>query len=356
MPADNPLAEDLDRILAQLGPLWEGLRGARIFLTGGTGFVGSWLLESLLWANDKLGLDVRVWLLTRDYQAWSRKWPHLAYSLFVTHQEGDVRDFDFHKGRWDGSGFSHVIHAAAPTGGQVSVREVFSTIIEGTQRVLQFARLSGASKVLFVSSGAVYGRQPVGVSHLPDDHAGGPDPLDPGSVYGEAKRAAEVLCALAIQEHGLHVTIARPFALLGPYLPLDAHYAAGNFIRDALAGGPVRVTGDGTPVRSYLYAADMAVWLWTILLRGQSGRAYNVGSEDRFKLATLARLIAGEGGIDPAARAVPVVIEKPVDLDWVLSEHYVPNTSRARCELGLRQNTELIDAIRRTAAWHRQKE
>ncbi len=234
-----------------------------MFITGGTGFFGHWILESLLWANDILDLDVKIVLLSRNPDAFSKKNPQLAYHPAVSWIQGDVKTFDFPEGQ-----FSYVIHAASE--GNVRLAQenpilLFDTIVEGTHHVLEFARTHGTRKLLFTSSGAVYGRQPPELTHIPEDYSGAPDVMNPRSAYGEGKRAAELLCNLYSQQFGLETKIARCFAFVGPYLPLNANYAIGNFIRDAINGGPIVIKGDGTPYRSYLYAADLAIWLWTIL-------------------------------------------------------------------------------------------
>ncbi len=341
----NPLAGDLEHILERTEALWGEMRGRRIFLTGGTGFFGCWLLESFAWANDRLGLKASALVLTRNPDAFREKAPHLAAHPAIRFHSGDVRSFAFPDGR-----FSHIIHAAAESSAALNAANpvlMFDTVAGGTGRALEFGRTCGAEKILLASSGAVYGPQPPDITHLAEDQPPAPVPLESRSAYAEAKRAAETLCALYARQYGLNTRIARCFAFVGPYLPLDIHFAIGNFIRDGLAGGPIRVNGDGTPFRSYLYAADLAIWLWTILVKGTTCRPYNVGSENRIALSDLASLVAGqfvpEVSVSVAKEAVP---GRPV-------ESYVPGTTRARSELGLEPTVSLKEAVRRTIQWNR---
>jgi nucleoside-diphosphate-sugar epimerase len=340
----NPLATDLDHVLAHTEGLWEELRGKNIFITGGTGFFGCWLLESFLWANEKLRLAATAVVLSRNTEAFRRKAAHIASHPAIQLHVGDVRSFSFLEGE-----FSHIIHGATESSTQLNPGNpllMLETIVEGTRQTLEFALRCGARKFLFVSSGAVYGKQPPEITHIPEDYLGAPDLTDPSSAYGEGKRAAEMLCTLYANQYGLETKIARCFAFVGPYLPLDAHFAIGNFIRDGLRGGPIQVSGDGTPYRSYLYTADLAVWLWTILFKGISCHPYNVGSEENLTIAELARAVA-----KTFQSKIDVLIAKEIIPNKSV-ERYTPSTQRVKNELALRQEIDLQEAIRRTADWN----
>ena len=342
MRAVLPLsAEDLDYVLAHTEALWAELRGQRLFITGGTGFFGIWLLETFAYANSRLALGAEATVLTRDPHAFAAKVPHLAGRADIKLIRGDVRSFDFPAGI-----FSHVIHAGTTSSAPVAPLEMFDTITGGTRRVLDFAAQSGAHKLLFTSSGAVYGPQPTNLSHMGEDYMVAPDAANTGSAYGEGKRAAELLCTLMAAQHGFESKIARCFAFVGPHLALDAHFAIGNFIGDVLANRAIRVAGDPATVRSYLYAADLAVWLWTILFRGASARPYNVGSSAAMQLGEVAEIVR-----DVAGSSLETVIERREEQARSV---YVPDVTRARQELSLPEPLTLHQSVARTLAWHRQ--
>jgi nucleoside-diphosphate-sugar epimerase len=334
------LDEDLLHVLQHTRGLWDELRGRSIFITGGTGFFGMWMVESFLFINRALSLNATICVLTRDPERFRNKAPHIVNDPAFSMLRGDVRNFEFPSG----CRFDCVVHAGTTSSAPVEPLDMFSTIVDGTKRVLEFGKFVGARKFLFVSSGAVYGKQPTEITHISEEYVGGPAVLEPQSAYGEGKRAGELLCAMSTNE-AIECKIARCFAFVGPHLPLNAHFAIGNFIRDAMAGGPIRIGGDGTPMRSYLYAADLAVWLWTILFRGNSNRAYNVGSSEDLSIKEIAEQVVNALNTD-----IEIKIALPVK-DPTKPLRYVPNTERALDELGLIPWVGLQDAIHRTASW-----
>jgi UDP-glucuronate decarboxylase len=334
------LQDDLDAIFGALEADWRDLRGARLFVTGGTGFIGRWMLEALCNANRRLGLGIETVVLSRNPGRFRQHAPHLFDEPTISFLSEDIEKFSLKDSR-----FSHIIHGATDASAELNERDprrMFSTIVTGTQRVLDFAEHSGAERMLLMSSGAVYGQQPWDLSHVPETWRGGPDPQDPRAAYAEGKRAAEMMSAIYGKQLGLDVVTARIFALLGPMLAPDIHFAAGNFIRDSLAGRPIRVEGSGKAVRSYLYAADLTVWLWKIIICAPKGAVYNVGSEDAISISELAHLVSetlGAGSVQ--------VLGKP-DLGWNPGK-YVPSTKRIQDTLGVKANVSLVDSIRRTA-------
>jgi nucleoside-diphosphate-sugar epimerase len=338
---------DLDFILSSTEDVFLSLKGAHIFLTGGTGFIGCWLLGSLRHANQRLQLDIQVTVLTRNSQAFAAKVPHLTDYPKFRFVSGDVCDFEIVEGE-----FSHIIHAATDASAQLNETNplrMFDTVVEGTRRVLDFAVDKKPEKILFLSSGAVYGQQPWEMERVAEDWIGAPNCLDPRAAYAEGKRAAEMMCAIYGKQFGLQISIARIFALLGPYLSLDIHFAAGNFIRDAMQRKPIVVNGNGLPCRSYLYAADLTVWLWHMLQRGQPNKPYNVGSDESVSIKQLAErtsAVLGSGEYKVLGAD---------DAGWNLGR-YVPDTSMIGRELGLHKTVSLDEAIRRTALWHGWKE
>jgi len=320
------------------------LRGQRLLVTGGTGFMGSWIAEMVAYLNDEHGFGIELLLMAPTAESFSARAPHLASRPDVTLIEQDVRDLTVLP-----TGVTYVIHAAGTPDNRVHVTDplrTMGTIARGTSAVLQAAAASvELQKVLNVSSGLIYGAQPLDMPGIPESHAGGPEPDSISAVYAEAKRYAETEAAAWRSVDKLPVVTARPFAFIGPHQGLDKPWAVNNFLRDALLGGPIRILGDADTVRSYMYPSDMAFWLLTILAEGVPGTAYNVGSSEAITLGALAERIAA------SFETPPLVVCRPLGEPRIT--RFVPDVSRAEKTLGLSVTVDLDSAIERTLAWHR---
>jgi nucleoside-diphosphate-sugar epimerase len=342
--SDQTFAEDLEAIMTHAERDLLALRGADILITGGTGFVGTWLVSALCHADHRLHLGIRTTILTRDPIGFADRSPQLA--AWATLLRGDVTTVP------PLPAYNVAIHAATPASAALNDDNpdlMRGTIVDGMRSLLEALEPSGSIPLLFTSSGAVYGPQPVGLEHTPEEFEPIPDAIEARNAYALGKRDAEAIALAASHADGPSLRLARLFAFVGPHLPLNAHFAIGNFVRDAIAGGPIRVAGDGSAVRSYLYAGDMIEQLLAILVRGLPNRAYNIGSEEAITIRELAALVGRE--LAPKARVEIAGLAQGA-LPTGAGSRYVPATTRIADELGCRARVDLPEAIRRTAASH----
>ncbi len=316
---------DNDLLKKYLNHFRNELRGKKIFLTGGTGFFGKWFQKSFL-ASD---FDAELVILSRNPERFKMAFPEFD-SPRINYIQGDIRNFVFPAGCFD-----YIIHAATEASAKLLTekpQEMYEVCVTGTRHTLKFAKQASCKRFLFTSSGAVYGNQPPNLYGFPENY-----PCSPATAYGQGKYDAEQLC----RESGLDVVLPRCFSFVGPYLNLDIHFAIGNFIRNGLDKEAIIIKGDGRPFRSYLYAADLMVWLWTILLRGKNGVPYNVGSPEALSIEKLAHTVAECFDSTIEVKTLGISDNSP-------ASRYIPDATMAKTELGLEVLTPLKDAIKKS--------
>ena len=320
------------------------LYGKHIFITGGTGFIGKWMVASVLALIDEGNLDCRITILSRDAKEFILKHPYIGLHKAVRIIEGDVRDLVAGIKRYD-----YVIHAATDVLSPLSETQTLNVCALGTRSALRFAEQTGARVFLLVSSGAIYGSDANALTKIPEAHVSSDSDNVNDSAYARGKRIAEKIAREYQQNSTLNVVVARCFSFIGPHMGLDAHFAAGNFIMDALMGDEIHIKGDGTPLRTYLYSAELAYWLWMILLKGEDGDIYNVGGEEIISIVELAHIVAAL--LNPKAKVL--VHRQPI-----LKEprhRYVPDIRHIKKKLALTQEIHTNEGITRTAMWLQQK-
>lgn len=291
------------------------LHGKSILLTGATGFVGSSLLESVIAFNtSKHTADAcHLYLPTRSIALAQKNWPQFFEQPHITWLEWDKLDACCNS-------CNYIIHAASPADPASYQNEPLHTmneIISLTQQVLDFAMKSKTKRLLYVSSGAVYGCQPDDMQSIPEEYLGGPNLQDSHSCYGEAKRFSELLC----QTSGVPTVVARLFTFIGPNQNLGGSFAAPDFIRQATNKHEIRIRGNGLAERTYCYSSDLVISVWKLLLHGELGKAYNVGqSLPATTVLGLAQLIGQQVG------GVKVIVEG--DEGDKSRPRYIPDISK----------------------------
>jgi UDP-glucuronate decarboxylase len=310
----------------------------KIFLTGGTGFFGRSLLRFWLSTLPVSGKITSVCVLSRNPQKFLKQYPEFFGHTWLQFHQGDIL---IPTSLPKNGGFSHILHAAADStlGPQLTPLDRYSQIVDGTRNLLDYAAKCGIQRFLLTSSGAVYGPQPQDMDLILEDYNGMPDPLSHENAYSVAKRCAEHICAIYRNRFGIEIVIARCFTFIGRDLPLDAHFAIGNFINDAISRNEILVRGDGCAVRTYLDQRDLAHWLTIMLTEGVDGEAYNVGSDVPITIKELAFLVR-----DNLAPIKKVIISSHTSTKN-FRERYVPSIDKAKKQLSLKVQFSIQEAI-----------
>jgi dTDP-glucose 4,6-dehydratase len=341
--------EDLRYILTNtLDVIKKGFcRDDKIFITGATGFFGKWLLESLDYISKELDLNLTIYALSRNPGTFLEKYPYFSSGMNINWIEGDIQTFKFKD-----NDFSYIIHCATEADAYLNINNpilMLDTIINGTKQLLEFsANQKNLKGLLLTSSGAIYGRPPKNISSNKEFEYFGIDITDISSAYSMGKSIAELYGFIYAKKFNLPVKIVRCFAFVGPYLPLNKHFAIGNFINDGLNERDIVIHGNGTHLRSYMYSSDLMIWLLTILIKGRTGEVYNVGSDSAISIRDLAILI---NNFFPNIRVK--ILNQVQDTDRNLD--YVPNVEKAKMELNLNLGVSLYEAVNKTIQFYNQK-
>ncbi|MBK7957632.1 MAG: NAD-dependent epimerase/dehydratase family protein [Bacteroidetes bacterium] len=337
--------EDIQYINSNLSGLVEKLKNKSIFITGGTGFIGKWRVEGLVHLNEENRLNLELYILSRDEKAAKKHFDSVFPNHSINFIEGDIRSFSFPNTKVD-----FIIHAATDASAKMNNEQpidMMDIIYNGTNRALMLAKRDQA-KFLHISSGAIYGKQPDAIESFSETFIGGPDISTHLSAYGETKRSTEVLCYAYNKQCGIDFNIARCFAVVGPYLPVDTHIAIGNCINNALKGEDIIVKSDGKPLRTYMYAADLTIWLIHILLNGESCQAYNVGGEEIISIKELAHLVQSVQGTG----SVKILNQNP---PIYINLNYICDMRKAKQAFGFESQTSLLESISKTIQYHKEK-
>ena len=308
-----------------------------LLITGGTGFFGKALLR--YWKCKKFVFK-KIYILSRNPDSFLAEHSSLIDNLNVHFIKIDILKASEIKLT---ENVDYVMHLATDTsaGPSLSRLNLFNQIVKGTEEILKFAANHGVKKVLFTSSGAVYGSQPSQLDKIPEDYLGALDPMNVHSTYGLGKKAAEHLISLHAESYEFDYVVARCFAFIGQDLPLNARYAIGNIIRDALNERDITLSGDGSPQRSYLHQDDLACCLTSMLLNSTKYKIYNVGSDIGITIEELATKIR-----DKFAPSKKIILNCERELNP--NNRYIPNIDRLKAEFlqnGFMQLDASLDEI-----------
>lgn len=336
----NVLAEDFEAV-AQSDLPWEAFKGRSFVVTGATGLVGSLLVRALLYCDRVHGLGTKVYALVRSVEK--------AKQIFGETNAPEYLVADLAKDEIAGDfACDYVIHAAAVTTSKLMVSDPVGTIrtaIDGTEKLLKLAVEKKAQAFVYISSMEVYG-QPKTDGKTAEKDLGYIDISTVRSCYPEGKRMCECLCNAYAAQYGLNVKSARLAQTFGAGILPTENRVFAQFARSAVNGENIVLHTTGESEGNYVYTTDAIRAILLLLVKGESGEAYNIANEQSHTtIRNMAELVAEQ----IAGGAIKVVLDIPQDAS---SLGYAPpvkmwlDASKMRA-LGWEPTVGLADAYRR---------
>lgn len=359
-PAATVREGDLATMVAALDADLRTMSGRRLLITGGAGFLGYYLVQVPLAWNDAHPDEPPIAVTVIDnYMRGTPAWlAALADRSDTTLLDHDIRT-ELPSGLGD---LQFIVHAAGIASPSVYRAQPIATMdanVDGLRRLLEYAvRQAEAGrpvrKMLFYSSSEIYGDPSPDAIPTPETYRGLVSCTGPRACYDESKRYGETLCVNFARQHGVPVSIARPFNNFGPGMKITDGRVIADLCGDALAGRDLVLLSDGSPTRTFCYASDAITGYFLALLRGRPGEPYNIGTASpETSMRGLAELIADAAG-ELVGRRPAVVAGRSDELDYLVDNpnRRCPDLTKAVAELGYRPVVDLADGVRRTLRWY----
>lgn len=359
MTPEQVVTEDLDYICRQLADELPSLSGKRVLITGGAGFLGYYLVQSLLHWNDQnssapVSVDV--------FDNFSRGTPKWLSDLADNPNLRMVRHDITNRLPENFGPYEFIIHAASiasPIFYRQHPLETMDANVNGLRSLLDWSLSRKESDTpvegfLYFSTSEIYGDPSPENIPTSETYRGNVSCTGPRACYDESKRYGETLCVSFAQVHDIPVRIARPFNNYGPGLKITDGRALPDFASNVLAENDIVLFSDGSPTRTFCYVADAVVGYLKILIRGTDGESYNIGTDDdEISMRDLANLVVESAG-ELFEYKGAVKFEKSSDAEYLTDNpnRRCPVIDKARNELGYDPGIELGDGVRRSLVWY----
>lgn len=347
----NPIIEkDVKNIVARLGSVVKKLSGKTILITGATGLIGSYLVETVAYLNSKNKLIFPCKILALQKSKITKE-SRLGYLLdrlditFISHNVANVYKPDVK--------IDYIIHSAGMSAPAFFLEDPLGTIdvnVNGIRWILEYAKNKKCESILYMSSGEIYGNPPKEFMPTSELYNGNVSTMDSRACYTSSKRLAETLCNIYYEKYKVPVKIARPFIIYGPGLKLSDRRVMADFIRSGIRGEPITMMTSGLDTRSYCYVADATVAFFELLLSQKNGEAFNVASDiEEVSIHDLAVLVHKICNIKK-----DVKVEKQ-DARFIQGapNRVMPNISKLKRTFRYKPEVGIEEGLRRTIEWNK---